>query len=205
LPVTSVIVRSSANVNAGAKTRFSAMFHGLLLLAAIFVFPNVLNMIPNAALAAILIMTGWKLTRPVIFKSVYRQGLDQFLPFIITIIVFLLTDLLKGVAVGIIVGVIFILRQNYRNPYKYVTDVIDGVPHYFIKLSQNVTFLNKGKIIETLHSIPPNSKVYIDGGRSQFIDKDILEAITEFKRSAHHNNITVQLEEIEEVELISAH
>jgi MFS superfamily sulfate permease-like transporter len=205
LPVTSVIVRSSTNVYAGARTRMSAIFHGVLILAAIFIFPKVLNMIPNTALAAILIMTGWKLTRPVIFKSVYRQGLDQFLPFIITIVVFLLTDLLKGVAVGIIVGVIFILRQNYRNPYKYITDTIDGVPHYFIKLSQNVTFLNKGKIIETLHSIPPGSKVYIDGGRSQFIDKDVLEAITEFKRSAHLNNITVELEEIEEVELISAH
>ncbi len=205
LPVTSVIVRSSANVNAGARTRLSAILHGVLLLSAIFIFPNVLNLIPNTALAAILIMTGFKLTRPAIFKTVYRQGLDQFLPFIITISVFLLTDLLKGVAVGIIVGVIFILRQNYRNPYKYIADNIDGVPHYFIKLSQNVTFLNKGKIIETLHSIPPGSKVYIDGGRSQFIDKDVLEAITEFKRSAHLNNITVELEEIEEVELISAH
>ena len=150
-------------------------------------------------------MTGYKLTRPWIYKNVYSQGWDQFLPFIITIIVFLLTDLLRGVSIGIIVAVIFILRQNYKNPYKYLTDTIDGVPHYFIKLSQNVTFLNKGKIVETLQTVPAGSKVYIDGGRSQFIDKDVIEAITEFKHSAQLKNIIVILEEINEVELISEH
>ena len=205
LPVTSVIVRGSANVNAGAKSKLSTIFHGILLMAAVFIIPSLLNMIPIGALAAILIVTGFKLTRPSIFKNVYKQGWDQFLPFIITISVFLLTDLLRGVSIGIVVGIIFILRQNYRNPFKFIEDNIEGVPHYFIKLSQNVTFLNKGKIVETLHKIPEGSKVYIDGGRSQFIDKDVLEAITEFKKSAHLKNITVELEDIEEVELISAH
>ena len=205
LPITSVIVRGSANVSAGAKTKYSAIFHGLLLLSAIFLIPNILNLIPNSALAAILIMTGYKLTKPWIYKNVYKQGWDQFLPFIITIAIFLLTDLLRGVSIGIVVGIIFILRQNYRNPFKYIHDNIDGMPHFFIKLSQNVTFLNKGKIVETLHNIPPDSKVYIDGGRSQFIDKDVLEAITEFKQSAHLKNIKVELEDIEEVELISSH
>jgi MFS superfamily sulfate permease-like transporter len=205
LPVTSVIVRGSANVNAGAKSKFSAIFHGVLLLTAIFLIPSILNLIPSAALAAILIVTGFKLTRPSIFRNVYKQGWDQFLPFIITIIIFLLTDLLRGVSLGIVVGIIFILRQNYRNPFKLIQDNIDGTPHFFIKLSQNVTFLNKGKIVETLHNIPPGSKVYIDGGRSQFVDKDVLEAITEFKKSAHLKNIIVDLEGIQEVELISSH
>lgn len=205
IPVTAVIVRGSANVNAGAKTKLSSIFHGVLLLAAIFIMPTLLNKIPNSALAAILIITGFKLSSPWLFRNVYKQGWDQFLPFIVTILVFLLTDLLRGVSIGIIVGIIFILRQNYKNPYKMVTDTIEGVPHYFIKLSQNVTFLNKGKIIETLQLIPLGSKVYIDGGRSHFIDKDVLEAIAEFKHSAHLKNIRVELEEIEEVELISSH
>ena len=117
----------------------------------------------------------------------------------------MLTDLLRGVSIGIVVGIIFILRQNYRNPFKLVKDTIDGVPHIFIKLSQNVTFLNKGRVVEVLHSIPEGSNIYIDGGRSQFIDKDVLEVITEFKHSANLRNIIVNLEDIEEVELISSH
>jgi MFS superfamily sulfate permease-like transporter len=205
IPVTSVIVRSSANLNAGGKTRLSPIFHGLLLVVCVLFIPSVLEKIPYSALAGILIYTGYKLCRPQIIKNVYRSGWDQFLPFIFTILLILLTDLLKGVSVGIVISVIFILRQNYRNPYKYIHDTIEGVPHYFIKLSQNVTFLNKGKIVDTLHKIPKGAKVYIDGGRAQFIDKDVLEAISEFKRSAPRNNIEVILEDIKEVELISAH
>jgi MFS superfamily sulfate permease-like transporter len=205
IPITSVIVRSSANLNAGAKSRLSSIVHGLLFIVCILFIPSLLEKIPYSALAGILIYTGYKLCQPRILMNVIRSGMDQFLPFIVTITVFLLTDLLIGVLVGICVSVIFILRQNYRNPYKYIHDTIEGVPHYFIKLSQNVTFLNKGKIVDTLHKIPKGSKVYIDGGRSQFIDKDVLEAISEFKRSAPRNNIEVILEDIREVELISAH
>jgi MFS superfamily sulfate permease-like transporter len=136
---------------------------------------------------------------------VYRTGFDQFLPFIVTIAIMLLTDLLKGVTVGIVISIIFILRQNYKNPYKLISDTIEGRKHYFIKLSQNVTFLNKGKLMETFHSVEPGSKVYIDGGRAQFVDKDVLELITEFKRWGEIKNIEVILEEIQEVELISSH
>ena len=203
IPITSVIVRSSANISAGAKTKLSSIFHGLLFILSIFLIPSLLELIPYSVLAAILIFTGFKLSHPKIYKNVLKAGFDQFLPFIITIIIMLLTDLLKGVTVGIVISVIFILRQNYKNPYKKIEDVIDGRKHYFIKLSQNVTFLNKGKLMETFHSVESGSKVYIDGGRSQFIDKDVIELITEFKKWAEIKNIEVHLEEIEEVELIS--
>lgn len=200
IPVTSVIVRSAANVSAGGKTKLSAMFHALLFVITIILIPGVLELIPKSALAAILIFTGYKLTSPAVYRKIYKLGMDQYVPFMITIIVFLMSDLLKGVTCGIIAGIIFILRNNYRSPFKMVKDEIDGRLHYFIKLSQNVTFLNKGKIIEVLHQIPKNSKVYIDGGRSSFVDKDILEAISDFKRSAHFNNIEVITEEIQEIE-----
>ncbi len=203
IPLSSVIVRSSANINAGAKTKLSAIIHGVLFLLMVSFIPAVLELIPKAALAAILIFTGFRLTTPKLYKTVYKQGFDQFFPFVITILAFLLTDLLVGVSCGIVTSVFFILRQNYRNPYKIVKDEIDGQMNYFIKLSQNVTFLNKGKLIELLHSIPQGSKVFIDGGRSNFIDKDVLEVISEFKRSCPYNNIELSLEEIEEVELIS--
>lgn len=205
LPITSVIVRSSANIGAGGKTKLSAIFHGLLFLVAIFFLPNVLQLIPLSALAAVLIMTGYKLARPAIFKGMYKQGIDQFLPFIVTIIVMLFSDLLKGVSVGIIVAIVFILKRNYKLPFREIKDVIDGKMTYFIKLSQNVTFINKGKFIELFKSIPPNSIVYIDGGRTTFIDKDVLEVISAFKQSSKIHNIEVNLDDIAEVEVLSNH
>ncbi|MBK7310085.1 MAG: SulP family inorganic anion transporter [Sphingobacteriaceae bacterium] len=205
LPITSVIVRSSANVNAGGKTQMASIIHGVFFLVAIFILPSILQLIPLSALAAVLIMTGYKLARPGLFKSMYRQGLDQFLPFIITILVMLFTDLLKGVTVGILVAIFFILKQNYKLPFKIIKEKIDGRWNYFIKLSQNVTFINKGKFIELFKSIPAGAKVHIDGGRSTFIDKDILEIISGFKQSGHIHRITVVLEEIEEVKVLSNH
>ncbi|MFL5753902.1 MAG: SulP family inorganic anion transporter [Bacteroidia bacterium] len=200
IPVTSVIVRSAANVSAGGKTKLSAMFHALLFIVTIILIPGILELIPLSALAAILIFTGFKLTSPKVYKNIYKLGWDQFIPFALTIIVMLLSDLLKGVSCGIFAGIIFILRNNYRSPFKMVKDEIEGRIHYFIKLSQNVTFLNKGKIIEVLHSIPKGAKVYIDGGRASFVDKDILEIISDYKRSSHFNNIEVITEEIQEVD-----
>src|ERR1700741_5137163 len=160
IPVTSVIVRSAANVGAGGKTKLSAMFHALLFIVTLIAIPGVLAMIPLSALAAILIFTGFKLTSPKVYKNIYKLGWDQFIPFAITIAVMLLSDLLKGVSCGIFAGIVFILRNNYRSPFKMVKDEIEGRVHYFIKLSQNVTFLNKGKIIEVLHGIPKGAKVY---------------------------------------------
>ncbi len=205
IPVTSVIVRSSVNVSAGGKTQISSIVHGLLFFVAIFLIPGVLEMIPLSALAAILIVTGANLAKPALIKNTFKQGLDQFLPFIVTILVMLFTDLLKGVTAGIIVSVFFILKQNYKLPFKLIKEDINGQMNVFMKLSQNVTFINKGKFIDVFKSVPKDSVVYIDGGRSVFIDKDVLEIISSFKKSAHLKNITVHLEEIPEVDIYDSH
>ncbi len=205
LPITAVIVRSSANVSAGGKTQASAIFHGILFLIALFILPNILQMIPLSALAAVLIMTGYKLARPGLIKDMYQKGIDQFLPFAVTIVIMLFTDLLKGVAVGIVVSIFFILKQNYRSPFKMIQEKINGKQVIFVKLSQNVTFINKGKFIELFKGIPSGSEVHIDGGRCSFIDKDILEIISAFKQSAHIHRIKVTLEELEEVKVLTSH
>src|SRR5215213_9806733 len=139
LPITSVIVRSSANVNAGAKTKMSAVYHGLLLLIFVAFIPGILNLIPKAALAAILIYTGYKLAKPSLFKLYYRKGWNQFLPFVITIVAILLTDLLKGVVIGIVVGLFFVLRSNFRTSVFVVNDL----NKYLFRLRKDVSFLNK--------------------------------------------------------------
>ena len=203
LPLTSVIVRSSANISAGAKSRLSSILHGLFFMLAIFFIPGALKAIPLSALAAILIFTGFKLTSPKIYKSVYKIGRDQFIPFVITIGVMLLTDLLKGVCVGIVAGVIFILQNNYKTPYKLFVEEIEGRKHYFVKLSHQITFINKGKIMQLLHSIPTGAKVYLDGGQTTFIDKDIIEVINEFKKSGKFNGIEIDTEGIAIMETIS--
>lgn len=205
IPITAVIVRSSVNVSAGGKTQLSSIFHGLLFFVAIFMIPGLLEMIPLSALAAILIVTGANLAKPALFKNTYKQGLDQFLPFIVTIVVMLLSDLLMGVTAGIVVSIFFILRQNFKAPFKLIREDINGVSNVFMKLSQNVTFINKGKFIDVFNSVPENAVVYVDGGRSVFIDKDVLEIINSFKKSAHLKNITVHLEEIPEVEIYESH
>ncbi|MBK9283913.1 MAG: SulP family inorganic anion transporter [Sphingobacteriaceae bacterium] len=205
IPVTSVIVRSSVNLTSGAKSKLSAIVHGLFFLVAILFLPKILGMIPLSSLAAVLIYVGFNLTKPSMYINIFKQGYDQFLPFIITIVVMLSTDLLKGVITGIFISVIFILRQNYRSPFKMIKDTIDGRVHVFIKLSQNVTFINKGKFIDTFKNIPPGAYVNIDGGRATFVDKDVLELISSFKQSAHIHGIDVVLEEIEEVKVISHH
>ncbi|HWY37550.1 MAG TPA: SulP family inorganic anion transporter [Bacteroidia bacterium] len=203
LPITSVIIRSSANINAGGKTKLSAIVHGFLFIVALFLIPGLLSFIPLSCLAAILIYTGFKLTAPKIYTSVYKIGKDQFIPFIITIVVMLLTDLLKGVSVGIVAGIIFILRNNYKTPYKLFEEEIEGRRHFFIKLSPQITFINKGKIVQLLHKLPDGCKVYLDGGNTHFIDKDVIEMISEFKRSCVYKNIEIDAEGIPEVETIS--
>jgi len=203
LPITSVVVRSSANLAAGGKSQMSSIIHGFLFIIAIFFIPGVLMSIPLSALAAILIYTGFKLTSPKIYKSVFKYGRDQFIPFIITISVMLLTDLLKGVIIGMAAGIIFILRNNYKTPYKLFEEEIEGRKHFFVKFSQQLTFINKGKITQLLHRVPKGSKLYLDAGQTHFIDKDVLELINEFKKSAKYLNIEVTTEGIQEMETIS--
>ena len=166
LPMTSVIVRSSANVNAGGKTKMSAILHGSWLLLSFLFIPGLINMIPLACLAAILLVTGYKLTRISLFKHMYHKGWDQFIPFFITVVAVLLTDLLKGVAVGMLLSVFYLLRTNMRNPFFYKIQEEGNKKNLRIKLSEEVSFLNKAAIQIVLTKIPQETNVIIDGSNS---------------------------------------
>lgn len=189
LPVTSVIVRSSANVNSGAQSKLSTIMHGTLLFLCVAFIPVVLNQIPLAALAAILIFTGYKLAKPSLFKMYYKKGWDQFLPFVITIVAILLTDLLKGVAIGIGVGIIFVLRTNFRSAVLVVNDA----NNYLFRFRKDVTFLNKPIVKNKLEEVPEGSFVLIDASRADFIDRDVIESIEDFMLHAPLKDIKVEL------------
>jgi MFS superfamily sulfate permease-like transporter len=194
LPLTQVIVRSSANINAGAKTKAAALFHGLFLFICVLAIPQVLNKIPLSCLAAVLLVVGYKLTKVSLYKDMYRLGWEQFVPFVITVVAILATDLLKGIAIGMFFSIFYILRHNYRNPYFLKKDPLHtGSKKFTIILSDSVTFLNKGSILLTLNEIPENSEVTIDGSRSFAVDYDVLEVIYEFQERASLKNIKVGL------------
>lgn len=180
LPMTSVIVRSSANVNAGAKTKLSTIFHGLLILASAGTIPFLLNKIPLAVLASILLITGYKLTRPALYRKMWASGLYQFIPFIVTIVAIVFTDLLKGVALGMIISVFLILRENLKSPYFFKRTEHRSGDIVHIKLAQEVSFLNKAAIKQTLEHLPENGYVIIDASETVYIDHDVLELIKEF-------------------------
>lgn len=189
LPVTSVIVRSSANVNAGAQSKLSTIMHGMLLLLCVALLPNLLNLIPNAALAAILIYTGYKLAKPSLFMAFYKRGWDQFIPFVVTIVAILFTDLLIGVLIGIAVGLVFVLRSNFKT----AVFVVHDSNKYLFRLRKDVSFLNKPIIKNKLEEVPEDAFVLIDASRADFIDKDIIEVIEDFMIHAPLKNIKVEL------------
>lgn len=202
LPITQVVVRSSANINAGASSKKSTIFHGLLLMIAVLFLAPLINKIPLASLAAILIMVGYKLAKVQLFKQVYQQGLDQFIPFVITIVAVLMTDLLKGILAGIVVSIFYILKRNYKNNFM----IEHQQNKVIIKLSEEVTFLNKSGVFESLNSVQPFTKVVIDGTKSTSIDFDVLEIIQEFKNyTAKEKNIDLTLLNIPEVVISSNH
>lgn len=198
LPLTSVIVRSSANVNAGGRTKMSAIFHGCWLLLSLLFIPGLINMIPLACLAAILLVTGYKLTRIALFKHMYHKGWDQFIPFVITIVAVLLTDLLKGVAIGMLFSIFYLLRTNMRNPFFYKIKEEGNKKNLRIKLAEEVSFLNKAAIQVMLTNIPKETNVIIDGTNSRYIDPDVLETIFNYKHNAYTKGIIVILENIKE-------
>jgi MFS superfamily sulfate permease-like transporter len=193
LPVTSVIVRSSANINSGAKSKLSTVIHAALLLISVLLLPNLLALIPNACLAAILIMTGFKLTKYAIFKEQWNFGMEQFVPFVITIVVMLISDLLKGVCAGLIVAVIYIIRDNIKFSFEATSDVMNGKLYYLIKLPQYVTFFNKGYLIKYFSQIKQDSKVIIDGSINKKIDRDSKDVITQFVNNSKKKKIEVEL------------
>jgi MFS superfamily sulfate permease-like transporter len=189
LPLTSVVVRSSANVMSGAKTKVSTITHGMLLLVSVILIPTVLNLIPLAALAAILIFTGYKLAKVSLFKEFYSKGWDQFAPFVVTIVAILLTDLLVGIVVGIVVGLFFMVRSNFKSSVFVVNDE----NRYLVRLRKDVSFLNKPIVKQKLEEVPANSFILIDATRADFIDKDIIEEINNFLKHAHLKNIKVEI------------
>lgn len=189
LPVTSVIVRSSVNVYSGARSKLSAVIHGVLLMVCVILIPGILNMIPLSCLAAILILTGYKLAKVAIFKEMYGLGLKQFIPFVVTILAVLFTDLLTGIGIGLAVGLFFVLRANYNTSLLFRKETLKGGEKIKIDLGEQVTFLNKANIMEMLDKLPENSYVEMDGSNSTYIDHDVLEAIENFKITAKDRNI----------------
>ncbi|WP_245319022.1 SulP family inorganic anion transporter [Hymenobacter elongatus] len=189
LPLTSVIVRSSVSINAGGRTKVAALVHGSFLLLSVLVFPRLLNLVPWAALAAILLVTGYKLARVSIFRQHFQAGLTEFLPFIVTIAAILLTDLLIGIGVGAAVGLFFILRETYKNAHLFQHYSVAGQEHLRINLGEHVSFLNKASIMTVLKDIPMDTTVEIDGTNSIYIDRDVLSAIENFRETARQRNI----------------
>lgn len=191
LPVTQVIVRSSANINSGGRTKMSTIIHGILLLGCAILIPVVLNLIPLACLAAVLLLVGYKLAKVSLFKDMYKLGMEQFIPFVVTIAAILATDLLKGIAIGMAVAIFFILRKNYRTSYFFHKNEVHEGEQITIKLSEEVTFLNKASIQLMLEELPDNHKVVIDGSNSISIDYDVVEIIQDFKK---HGAVTKKID-----------
>ncbi len=189
LPLTAVIVRTSANVNAGARTKLSTILHGVWLLLAVLLLAPILNLIPLAALAAVLIHVGYKLTKPALYLSTLKKGSQQFIPFFATVLGIMFTDLLRGIGIGMVFGLVFILRNNYRNCITVVRDGND----ILLQLKKDVFFLNKPIVRDALASIPEGTNVIIDGTIPQFIDQDIIDIMEDFIATASEKNITVEL------------
>ena len=194
LPMTSVVVRTSANINSGAKTKLSAVIHGVLLLASVIAIPTILNMIPLASLAAILLLIGYKLANPKKLKHFWDQGKYQFVPFIATLLAVVFTDLLKGVALGMIISFVFILMGNIKRAYNFRRENYKDGDIIHIDLAEEVSFLNKAAIKLTLQHLPENAKVIIDASNSLYIAFDVLELIKDFQQfGAKDKNIDFTL------------
>ena len=181
LPVTSVIVRSSVNVTSGARTKLATIFHGTLLAVCVMLAPSLLNQIPLACLAAILIHTGLKLASPSVFRRMWRMGLNQFLPFVVTVVAIVTTDLMIGVGIGFLTSIAFILWSNMRHPLRQVREKHLGAEVLRIELANQVSFLNKAALSETLDRVPPQGHVLLDARQTDYIDPDVLEMIRDYE------------------------
>lgn len=197
LPLTSVIVRSSANASAGGRTRQSAILHGIWLLLALIAIPSLINYIPLSCLAAILLHTGFKLAKPALFQLMFKKGLDQFIPFVITVLAVVFTDLLTGVGVGIVVATFYILKANMQNAYRFEVEKKEEKSTAILTLAEEVSFLNKAPIQQKLYNIPKGiDKIVINGNESKFIDKDVIEVIKDFEQNALSKGVSIELNDI---------
>ncbi|UAB76550.1 SulP family inorganic anion transporter [Mesoflavibacter sp. SCSIO 43206] len=194
LPITQVIVRSSANIQSGGRSKMSAIIHGFFLLISVILIPKLLNMIPLSVLAAILLIVGYKLAKPALFKTMYDLGWKQFLPFIVTVAGIVFTDLLKGIGLGLAVGIVVILIKSYQNSHflhKEGEDVDDG--KIKMTLAEEVTFFNKGAILKELDRLPENSYLELDVRKTRYLDNDIIEILEDFSIKAKERNINIKL------------
>ena len=194
IPITSVIARTSVNIETGAKTKLATILHGFFILLAIALIPKTLNKIPLSSLATILIYTGYKLTKPGIYKAIYRQGMERFIPFIVTLISIITLNLLVGIMIGLLVSLLFILKSNSQARLDIIKEIYpNGITSRLI-LPQQTTFLNKASLVAELDSIPKKSQLIIDARYSDFIDKEIIEFIKDFQTAqAPHRQISLNL------------
>lgn len=206
LPVTQVIVRSSVNIQSGGETKLSTILHGFLILICAVAIPMYLNIIPLASLAAILLVVGYKLAKPTLFKVMYDNGLSQFIPFIMTVVGIVFTDLLSGIGLGLVFAVFYILYFNFRTPYRvHQMEDEGGVrQHLRIELARDVTFLHKASVLLALDQIPEHTELTIDGTRSLKIDYDVKEIIEDFKTKAVERDISLHLIGLQDEELPDA-
>lgn len=199
LPVTQVIVRSSANIQSGGKTKASAFFHGVIMLICAMAIPTVLNLIPLATLAAILFVVGYKLAKPELFKSMYKIGMAQFIPFMVTILGIVFTDLLIGIGLGLAVAVIQILWDNFRTPFHFDPEKHkDGAP-ITIELSEHVSFLNKAGILRTLDELPEGASVKVDASRTTSMHHDVLEIFEDYAETAESKGVNIDISSLDKL------
>ena len=194
LPITQVIVRSSANIQSGGRTKLSAIVHGFFLLISIILIPTLLNKIPLSVLAAILFIVGFKLAKPSLFKQMWKLGWKQFVPFLVTVLGIVFTDLLKGIGMGLLVGIVIILIKSFQNSHflhKEGEDIDDG--KIKMTLAEEVTFFNKGAILKELDNLPKDSLLELDVRQTKYLDNDIIEILEDFSIKARERNITIKL------------
>lgn len=191
IPITSVIVRTSINIQAGAKTKVSTILHGIFILFAVMLIPSALNKIPLSSLAAILIYTGYKLNKPELYRAVHAQGRDRFIPFIVTVVSIIALNLLSGILIGLAISLFYILKSNSQTRIDIIKEVYANGETSRLVLPQQMTFLNKGALVAELDSIPQGAQLIIDARDAQYIDKEILELLNEFKQEAHERSIAL--------------
>ncbi|MFT5102903.1 MAG: MFS superfamily sulfate permease-like transporter, partial [Candidatus Latescibacterota bacterium] len=194
LPVTQVIVRSSANIQSGGKTKMSAIIHGFLILISVILIPVLLNKIPLSVLAAILFIVGYKLAKPALFKQMYKLGWKQFVPFVVTVAGIVFTDLLIGIGLGLMVGIVVILIKSFQNShFLHIEDNSNGKSSVKMTLAEEVTFFNKGAILNQLDSLPRDSCLELDVRNTRYLDNDIIEILEDFSEKARNRNIDINL------------
>ncbi|WP_439153144.1 SulP family inorganic anion transporter [Winogradskyella sp.] len=194
LPITQVIVRSSANIQSGGRTKMSAIIHGFLLLISVMLIPTLLNMIPLSVLAAVLLIVGYKLAKPSLFIKMYQSGWKQFVPFAVTVLGIVFTDLLKGIGMGLAVGIVVILIKSYQNShFLHIEDKSNGKHKIKMTLAEEVTFFNKGAILKELFSLPRDTYLELDVRKTRYLDNDIIEILDDFAIKAKERHIDIKL------------